>query len=58
MISREIQPDDINLFVGVPPGIAVADVVKLLKAITARRRFHRFVEPKKRPWGTELWSPS
>uniref|UniRef100_UPI00157C1D3E transposase n=1 Tax=Candidatus Methylacidithermus pantelleriae TaxID=2744239 RepID=UPI00157C1D3E len=58
MISQEIQPIDSNLFVGIPPGIAVADAVKLFKGITARWRFHRFVARKKRLWGGELWSPS
>ncbi|WP_214096321.1 hypothetical protein [Candidatus Methylacidithermus pantelleriae] len=43
-----------NLFVAIRPVIAVADAVKLLKGVTARRRFHRFFERKKQLWGDEL----
>ncbi|CUB08173.1 Transposase IS200 like, partial [Tepidiphilus thermophilus] len=31
VISKEIQPDHIHLFVSIPPAIAVADAVKVLK---------------------------
>jgi putative transposase len=58
MISREIQPDHIHLFLSIPPAIAVADAVKVLKGITARRLFQRFPALKKRLWERHLWSPS
>ena len=58
VISREIQPDHIHLFVSIPPAIAVADAVKVLKGVTARRLFQRFPALKKRLWSGHLWSPS
>jgi putative transposase len=58
VISKEIQPDHIHLFVSIPPAIAVADAVKILKGTTARKLFQRFPWLKSRLWGGSLWSPS
>jgi putative transposase len=58
VISREIQPDHVHLFVSIPPAIAVADAVKVLKGVTARRLFQKYPVLKKRLWGGNLWSPS
>lgn len=58
MISREIQPDHIHLFLSIPPAQAVADAVKILKGISARRLFQEFPALKKRLSGGHLWSPS
>jgi len=58
VISKEIQPDHVHLFVSIPPAIAVADAVKILKGTTARRLFQRFPSLKDRVWGGHLWSPS
>jgi putative transposase len=58
MISKEIQPDHIHLFVSTSPAIAVADAVKVLKGVSARRLFQQFPALKKRLWGGHLWSPS
>jgi putative transposase len=57
VISKEIQPDHIHLFVTIPPAIAVADAVKVLKGVSARHLFQRFPALKKRRGG-QLWSPS
>ena len=58
VISKEIQPDHVHLFISIAPSIAVSDAVKVLKGITARRIFLQFPELKKRLWGGHLWSPS
>lgn len=58
IISLEIQPDHIHLFMSVPPSDAVATAVKLLKGITARKLFVAFPELKQSLWGGHLWSPS
>lgn len=58
VISKEIQPDHIHLFVSIPPADAVADAVKVLKGVTARRLFQQFPVPSIRLWGGHLWSPS
>jgi putative transposase len=58
VISKEIQPDHIHLFLSIPPAIAVADAVKVLKGVTARRLFQRFPTLKERLRDEHLWSPS
>ena len=58
MITVEIQPDHIHLFLTVPPAIAVATVVKILKGTVARKLFLAFPQLKKVFWGGHLWSPS
>ena len=57
VISKEIQPDHIHLVVSIPPAIAVANAVKVLKGVSARHLFQRFPALKKRRGG-HLWSPS
>ncbi len=56
VISKEIQPDHIHLFVSIQPAIAVA--IKVLKGVTARRLFQTFPALKKWLWGGHLRSPS
>jgi putative transposase len=58
VISKEIQPDHVHLFVSIPPAIAVADAVKILKGTTARKLLQRHPWLKSRLWGGNLWSPS
>jgi len=58
MISKEIQSDPVHLFVNIPPAIAVADAVKILKGTIARKLFQRFSWLKRRLWGGNLWSLS
>ena len=58
ILALEVQPDHIHLFVTIPPSLAVADAVKVLKGTTARRLFATFPELKKQLYGGHLWSPS
>jgi putative transposase len=58
VLCKEIQADHVHLFVSIPPAIAVADAVKILKGTSARRLFLLFPALKKRLWGGHLWSPS
>jgi putative transposase len=58
ILSLELQPDHIHLFVSIPPADAVANVVKVLKGSTARKLFVAFPDLKKSLWGGNLWSPS
>jgi putative transposase len=58
VISKQVQPDHIHLIVSIPPAIAVADAVKVLKGVSARHLFQRFPALKRRLWGGHLWSPS
>jgi len=58
LISKEIQSDHVHLLVSIPPAIAVADAVKILKGTTARKLFQRFPWLKSQLWDGNLWSPS
>ena len=58
IITVEIQPDHIHLFLTVPPAIAVATVAKILKGTVARKLFLALPQLKKVLWGRHLWSPS
>ena len=58
IIAKEIQPDHVHLFFSIPPAISLADTIKKLKGITARKLFIQFPELKDNLWGGSLWSPS
>jgi putative transposase len=58
ILTKEIQPDHIHLFLSIPPAVAVADAVKILKGITARVLFRQFPALKRQLWNGHLWSPS
>lgn len=58
ILTLEIQPDHIHLFVTIPPSLPVADAVKILKGSTARKLFAAFPALKNQLYGGHLWSPS
>lgn len=58
VISKEIQPDHIHLFVSIPPAVSIANAVKIFKGTTARKLFLRFPFLKNKLWKGHLWSPS
>lgn len=58
ILTLEIQPDHIHLFVTIPPSQAVADAVKIFKGSTARKLFVAFPALKDQLYGGHLWSPS
>ncbi|MGI9296560.1 MAG: IS200/IS605 family transposase [Gammaproteobacteria bacterium] len=58
VITKKIQPDHIHLFLTIPPAIAVADAVKILKGTTARRLLTDFPGLKDTVKRDGLWSPS
>ena len=58
VLSKEIQPDHVHLFLSFPPSHSIADVVRLLKGATARKLFVAHPELKETLWDGHLWSPS
>ncbi len=58
VITKEIQVDHIHLFLTIPPAIAVATVIKILKGTIARKLFITFPKLKNVLWGGHLWAPS
>ena len=58
ILTKEIQPDHVHLFLSIPPAISVANAVKVLKGVSARKLFLQFPFLRKRLWDGSLWSPS
>lgn len=58
LLSLEIQPDHVHLFISFSPALSISMVVRVLKGILARKIFLEFPELKKQLWGGHLWSPS
>ena len=58
ILSLEIQPDHLHLFVSFPPSVSIADAVRVLKGASARMLLMRHPELKNELWAGHLWSPS
>jgi len=66
VLAVDVQPDRIHLCVSIPPALAVADAVKLLKGISARQLRLMFPHLRKRTSSASqkqtpsdrLWAPS
>lgn len=56
VIETSVQPDHVHLFVSAPPRFAPAQIVEILKSISAREVFKKFPKVKQKLWGGELWS--
>ncbi|ABO49413.1 transposase IS200-family protein [Desulforamulus reducens MI-1] len=57
VLTMEVMPDYIHLFVSVKPYVSPTEVVKTIKSITAVWIFKKFPNLKKRKfWGSGLWS--
>ena len=58
IISKEIQPNHIHLFLTFSPAVSISTVVKKLKGIVARKLFIEFLHLKSELCNGSLWSPS
>ena len=45
----------VHVFMGAPPRYSPAEIVKVIKSVTAREIFRRFEEVKQELWGGEFW---
>jgi putative transposase len=52
--TMEVNEDHVHLFLSVPPRYSPAQVVQILKSISARMMFKEFPKIKKQLWGGEL----
>ena len=50
ILSLEIQPDHLHLFVSFPPSVSIADAVRVLKGASARMLLMRHPELKNELW--------
>ena len=54
--TMEVNEDHVHLFLSAPPRYSPAQVVQILKSISARMIFKEFPKIKKQLWGGELWN--
>jgi putative transposase len=54
--TQEVLDDHVPVLRSVPPRYAPAEVVQILKSISARMVFQEFPEVKRVLWGGELWN--
>ena len=53
--EMRVAPDHVHVFVSFPPRYSIAQVVGMLKSISASEVFEEFPEVKKQLWGGEFW---
>ena len=58
LITQEIMPDHVQLFVTAHPKFSPANIVKIFKGITAKKLFELHPEIKSKLWDEHLWNPS
>jgi putative transposase len=52
----EVMEDHVHVFVEVPPRYSPAQVVQVMKSISAREVFRKFPDLRKHLWAGELWN--
>ena len=55
VVELAVMPDHVHLFVSATPEIAPAEIVRVVKSITAREVFKRFPGIKRMLWGGNPW---
>ena len=53
--EMRVAPDHVHLFLSFPPRYSIAQVVGMLKSISASEVFEEFPEVKRQLWGGEFW---
>jgi putative transposase len=51
-----IMEDHVHIFVGAPPRYSPAELVQVMKSISAREVFKKFPKLRKQLWAGELWN--
>ena len=54
--TMEVKEDHVHLFLSAPPRYSPAEIVQMIKSISAKMVFKQFPEVKKQLWGREFWS--
>ena len=55
VVDLAVMPDHVHLFVSAAPENSPAQIIQVVKSITAREVFHRFPSVKRLLWGGALW---
>jgi putative transposase len=58
LVTQEIMPDYVHLFITMHPKFAPANIVKIFKGITAKKLFEIHPEIKNQLCNGHLWNPS
>ena len=56
IVEQEVMPDHVHLFVSAPPRWSPAELVNVLKSISAKQLFKEIPKLRQAMWGGELWS--
>jgi len=54
--TMEVMEDHVHVFVEVPPRYSPAQVVQVMKSISAREVFKKFPDLREQLWAGELWN--
>ena len=54
--TMEVMEEHVHIFVEVPPRYSPAQIVQILKSVSAREVFKKFPKLRKQLWAGELWS--
>ena len=54
--TMEVLEDHVHIFVEVPPRYSPAQVVQIIKSVSAREIFKKFPKLRKQLWAGELWN--
>jgi len=55
VVEQEVMPDHVHVFVSAPPRWSPAELVNVLKSVSAKQLFKEFPRLRKAMWGGELW---
>ena len=58
LVTQEILPDHLHLFITAHPKFSPANIVKIFKGISAKKLFEMHPEIKNKLWNGHLWNPS
>ena len=53
--TMEVMADHVHVFIEAPPAYAPAEVVQILKSISAREVFKKFPKVRKMMWSGRIW---
>ena len=56
VLEQNVQKDHIHLYVSAPPRFSPAQLVDILKSVSAKQVFKKFPKIKEELWGGQLWS--
>ena len=54
--TMEVMEDHVHVFIEVPPRYSPAQVVQILKNVSAREAFKKFPKLRRQLWAGEFWS--